>query len=213
MFFLKRLEKRALPIGIIGMFIVEVGIVCFPFCEISFFGSHSYTLLDAVQESEYSLAMMIVLFGPVAIAYLYSLVFNKTAALLSVAHMIYYMYVTISEVNGDRQSLQWGWYITILGYVAAWCGVYQEDANQKLAPYIFTKKYLTKLVAKGKVLDIYEGCSPKKYTGGGQHASPNVSGYALFSCPNCKKRLRVPAGKGRIQLTCPICKTKFIVND
>lgn len=33
--------------------------------------------------------------------------------------------------------------------------------------------------------------------------------YKLFLCPNCKTTLRVPKGKGRINLTCPRCHTKF----
>ena len=34
--------------------------------------------------------------------------------------------------------------------------------------------------------------------------------HAYFSCPNCKKRLRVPKGKGRIQIHCPQCGKDFI---
>ena len=33
--------------------------------------------------------------------------------------------------------------------------------------------------------------------------------YKLFLCPQCKTTLRVPNGKGRINLTCPKCHTKF----
>ncbi len=30
-----------------------------------------------------------------------------------------------------------------------------------------------------------------------------------FKCPNCKQRLRVPAGKGKITITCSKCGEKF----
>jgi len=33
--------------------------------------------------------------------------------------------------------------------------------------------------------------------------------YKFFTCPGCKATLRVPKGKGRINLTCPKCQTKF----
>ena len=33
--------------------------------------------------------------------------------------------------------------------------------------------------------------------------------YKLFCCPGCKTTLRVPKGKGRLNLTCPKCHTKF----
>jgi len=33
--------------------------------------------------------------------------------------------------------------------------------------------------------------------------------YKFFTCPDCKTTLRVPRGKGRINLTCPRCHAKF----
>lgn len=34
--------------------------------------------------------------------------------------------------------------------------------------------------------------------------------YKYFKCPNCKKELRAPRGKGKISVTCQKCGTKFI---
>lgn len=31
-----------------------------------------------------------------------------------------------------------------------------------------------------------------------------------YRCPHCKATLRVPRGKGKIQIKCPVCKTEFI---
>lgn len=33
--------------------------------------------------------------------------------------------------------------------------------------------------------------------------------YKYFKCPNCKKMIRAPRGKGKIVITCQKCKTKF----
>ena len=33
--------------------------------------------------------------------------------------------------------------------------------------------------------------------------------YKFFLCPGCKNRLRVPRGKGKIQITCPRCGHRF----
>lgn len=33
--------------------------------------------------------------------------------------------------------------------------------------------------------------------------------YKYFKCPNCKQKLRVPRGNGKITITCPKCNTKF----
>ncbi len=34
--------------------------------------------------------------------------------------------------------------------------------------------------------------------------------HVYFRCPNCKKELRVPKGKGKLEVTCPLCRSKFI---
>ena len=33
--------------------------------------------------------------------------------------------------------------------------------------------------------------------------------HKYFTCPGCRNRLRVPAGKGKIEITCPRCGTRF----
>ena len=34
--------------------------------------------------------------------------------------------------------------------------------------------------------------------------------YRYYSCPRCRQPVRVPRGKGKIAITCPKCKEKFI---
>lgn len=34
--------------------------------------------------------------------------------------------------------------------------------------------------------------------------------YKIFKCPNCKQKLRVPRGKGKIKISCRKCGTEFI---
>ncbi|KGK89592.1 hypothetical protein [Clostridium sp. HMP27] len=33
--------------------------------------------------------------------------------------------------------------------------------------------------------------------------------HRIFKCPNCKLKLRVPKGKGKVTITCSRCKTEF----
>jgi ribosomal protein S27E len=33
--------------------------------------------------------------------------------------------------------------------------------------------------------------------------------YRFFTCPDCKNKLRVPRGKGKVQITCPRCGQRF----
>ena len=34
--------------------------------------------------------------------------------------------------------------------------------------------------------------------------------HRYFSCPKCHQTIRVPRGKGKISITCPRCKEKFV---
>lgn len=34
--------------------------------------------------------------------------------------------------------------------------------------------------------------------------------HRFFMCPQCKQKVRVPKGRGKICITCPKCKTEFV---
>lgn len=42
------------------------------------------------------------------------------------------------------------------------------------------------------------------------HRTKDVRTHKYYHCPKCRNTLRVPRGKGKIQITCPVCRTEFI---
>ena len=46
------------------------------------------------------------------------------------------------------------------------------------------------------------------FTGAKQRAAERKT-YRFYKCPKCRKKLRVPKGKGKIMITCPSCHEKF----
>ena len=34
--------------------------------------------------------------------------------------------------------------------------------------------------------------------------------HRYYKCPKCSNTLRVPRGKGKISITCPVCRTEFV---
>lgn len=50
----------------------------------------------------------------------------------------------------------------------------------------------------------------RKWFGGRRQRFRDRKTHRYFACPNCGMTLRVPKGRGKINITCPKCRTQFI---
>lgn len=48
-----------------------------------------------------------------------------------------------------------------------------------------------------------------KYNNTKKHLAQSKE-YRFYKCPDCKQKVRVPRGRGKIAITCPKCHTEFI---
>lgn len=88
--------------------------------------------------------------------------------------------------------------ITYISYIPLFLCIYRmfsKDINKR---YQENQKFL-------KYYSKAEGWTKGKY-----HMVKGLKTYKYFKCPNCKQTVRVPRGKGRVNIICPKCSTKFI---
>ncbi len=81
--------------------------------------------------------------------------------------------------------------LVLLGYV-----YFRMLSRNISARYAENQKYLA---IKDRFLGFF------KNKGGAQRQGDKV----IFRCPKCGQKIRIPSGKGAVEITCPKCRTKF----
>ena len=92
-----------------------------------------------------------------------------------------------------RQSLFYT--LTLVLLILAYVRVFSRNINKR---YEENMKFLQK---KDAVLNKFR---KQKY-----YAAQRRN-FHIYTCPQCKQKIRIPKGKGKISITCPKCRTSFI---
>ena len=95
-----------------------------------------------------------------------------------------------------RQSLFYT--LTLVLLILAYVRVFSRNINKR---YEENMKFLQK---KDAILNKFR---KQKY-----YAAQRRN-FHIYTCPQCKQKIRIPKGKGKISITCPKCRTSFIKKE
>ena len=73
---------------------------------------------------------------------------------------------------------------------------------------MFSKNISKRYAENQKYLKMTAGIRRKLASLKSQLAQRKI--YHIYRCPGCKQKIRVPRGRGKIEIRCPKCNTRFV---
>ena len=73
---------------------------------------------------------------------------------------------------------------------------------------MFSKNISKRYAENQKYLKMTAGIRKKLASWKSQLAQRKI--YHIYRCPGCKQKIRVPRGRGKIEIRCPKCNTRFV---
>ena len=73
---------------------------------------------------------------------------------------------------------------------------------------MFSKNISKRYAENQKYLTMTAGIRRKLASWKSQLAQRKI--YHIYRCPGCKQKIRVPMGRGKIEIRCPKCNTRFV---
>ena len=73
---------------------------------------------------------------------------------------------------------------------------------------VFSKNISKRYAENQKYLKMTAGIRRKLASWKSQLAQRKI--YHIYRCPGCKQKIRVPRGRGKIEIRCPKCNTRFV---
>ena len=73
---------------------------------------------------------------------------------------------------------------------------------------MFSKNISKRYAENQKYMTMTAGIRRKLASWKSQLAQRKI--YHIYRCPGCKQKIRVPRGRGKIEIRCPKCNTRFV---
>ena len=122
---------------------------------------------------------------------------NFMAGRYGIDHLTKAMFIAGMLLTFFGNALKWSIF-TLLSYLMFFGCVYRTTSRNITGRQAENNKFLKYYKpAKSWVANKYNIARSSRY-------------YKYFNCPNCNKQLRVPRGKGKIEVTCNKCSYKFL---
>ena len=88
------------------------------------------------------------------------------------------------------------WFLlAVIGIVYNYFRMFSKNISKR---YAENQKYLKMTAGIRRKLDSWKS----------QLAQRKI--YHIYRCPGCKQKIRVPRGRGKIEIRCPKCNTRFV---
>lgn len=103
-----------------------------------------------------------------------------------------------------------GLIFTILSRITGWFILYTLAFFMLIYSYVRVfSKNINKRYGQNQKYLYYEN-KVKKFFKNIKNGFKQRKTHRIFVCPSCKQKIRVPKGKGKIEISCPKCHTRFI---
>ena len=87
------------------------------------------------------------------------------------------------------------WFLlAVIGIVYNYFRMFSKNISKR---YAENQKYLTMTGIRRKLASWKSQLAQRKI-------------YHIYRCPGCKQKIRVPRGRGKIEIRCPKCNTRFV---
>lgn len=78
-----------------------------------------------------------------------------------------------------------------------------------LVYYRMFSKNIQKRYAENQKYLVLEG-KVKRYFGKAKYMQQQRKDFHIYNCPQCRQKIRIPRGKGKISIRCPKCGAEFV---